>query len=713
MAREGEIQHYTGVRACQDTDVKARLRTAVFAQKDRLFLFSPVLLGAGIAVYFSFRTEPPAWLCLLIPAIMAVALLALWPRRTQQGFFYVLGLLCISGFLLSAGVAVAKVRTWVVSTPMLAKPHGPVDVTGKIVSLEILEEGEGVRLMLADLTIEDIVPLQTPHTVRIKVRKMPPEGLRPGDRISVLAELSPPSAPVAPGAYDFQRMAYFRQIGAFGFNYRLPLVGQSADSGMSLWLENLRQHIIGRIAKVIPPREAGIANALMTGERTAIVAADMDDMRHSGLVHIISISGLHISMIAGVIFFTLRLIMACFPTFAVYHPIKKYAAIGALLFTFLYMGLVGATVPTVRSVIMTGLVLLAVMLDRIPVSLRVVAIAALIILVTVPEAVAGPSFQMSFAAVMGLVAFYEATRDQWVAVYRRCGWFRRGLIYLAGVCITTVIASIATAPFSIYHFQQFANYGLLANLLAVPLTSFVIMPSMLLGYLLMPLGWDVPALWVMGQGISGMIGISHFVANLPHAVSTPYAWPLSALLYFAAGWILLCLFQGWGRFLSVVPVLVGIVTVFMTTPPDLLINASGKLMAVRGDDGRVYASTVKAEKFVSESWMRLLGRDGEAAETLSHYPSVACDEWGCRLEMKNKKISFVFHAAAHEAECRWADIVLADDPIRMRPCPAKITIDRFDVWKDGVHAVWLDEETVVRSVGGMRGQRPWTVSNSR
>ncbi|QQG35349.1 MAG: ComEC/Rec2 family competence protein [Micavibrio aeruginosavorus] len=712
MAREGEIQHYAGVRASQGTDGKARLLAAVFAQKERLFLFSPVLLGVGISLYFSLRTEPPSWLCLSAPLLLAALLFGLWPRRLQNGVFYMLALMAISGFLLSAGVAVAKARTMLVSAPILEKPMGPVDVVGRIAALETLEAGEGVRLLLRDLAVEDIAPADTPHTIRIKVRRMPLEGLRPGDRISVLAELNPPSAPVAPGAYDFQRMAYFRQMGAFGFSYREPVVIGRAAAGASLWLESLRQHIIGRIARVIPLREAGIANALMTGERTAIAAADMDDMRNSGLVHIISISGLHISMIAGVIFFTLRLAMACFPTFAVYHPIKKYAAIGALLFTVLYTGLVGATVPTVRSVIMTGLVLLAVMLDRIPVSLRVVAIAALIILATVPEAVVGPSFQMSFAAVMGLVAFYEATRDQWVAVYRRCGWFRRGLIYLAGICVTTVIASIATAPFSIYHFQQFANYGLLANLLAVPLTSFVIMPAMLLGYLLMPLGWEAPALWAMGQGISGMIGISHFVANLPHAVSMPYAWPLSALLCFSAGWIFLCLLQGWGRLLSVVPVIAGIITVLIASPPDLLISASGKLMAVKDPEGKVYMSTVKAEKFVAESWMRVLGRGGEIPEILLSHPAAACDEWACRLTLKDKKISFAFHSAAHGEECRWADIVLADDPVRVRPCMAKTTIDRFDVWKNGVHAIWLNEETI-QSVGERRGHRPWTISNSR
>lgn len=712
MAREGEIQHYSGVKAGQDTDWAAQLWALIFAQKERLFLFCPICLGMGIALYFSLRSEPPLWLCLMLPSLMAGWLVLLWPRRLQHGLFYLLALVTIAAFLGAAGMAAAKVRTLMVAAPLLEKPLGPVDVTGTIAAIDILEEGAGVRLLLKDLTIERLATEATPRTVRLKVRKIPASGLRPGDQITVLAELKPPSAPVAPGAYDFQRMAYFRQIGAFGFSYREPVVTKLADGRGFLWLENLRQYIIDRIVRVIPSREAGIAAALMTGERAAISEADMVDMRNSGLVHIISISGLHITMIAGVIFFTLRLLMACLPTFAVYHPIKKYAALGALLLTVLYMGLVGATVPTVRSVIMTGLVLLAVMLDRIPVSLRVVAIACLLILIAVPEALVGPSFQMSFAAVMGLVAFYESTRDQWVAVYRRSGWFRRGVIYLAGICMTTVIASIATAPFSVYHFQQFANFGLLANLLAVPLISFMVMPAMLLAYVLMPMGWEAPALWVMGQGISGMIWVSHEVAHLPHAVSMPAAWPLPALLSFTGGLILFCLLQSWGRLLGFLSVVAGVIIVMCANPPDLLINSSAKLMAVKTPENKVYMSTIKAEKFVAEQWMRWLGQGDAKPEAMKAAPTIACDEWGCRLTMEERRISFSFHPSAHAADCQWADVLLADDPVRVKSCDASVVIDRFAVWKNGVHALWLAEGHI-KSVGAHRGVRPWTVSNSR
>lgn len=710
MAREGEIQEFIGISASREIGWGERLTAVVAAQKERLFLFSPVCLGTGIALYFSLKGEP-RWMEISIPLVLTIMALAyLWPRRLNHIVLYGASILMMAGFLCSSGMMAAKIRTAMVATPMLERSLGPATVEGRIASIEFLEDGEGVRLILQDIVIDSLAPEETPHSIRLKVRKG--DNLQPGDRISVLAELNPPSAPVAPGAYDFQRFAFFRQIGAFGFSYKDPVVIKKAEDGVTLWLEHLRQYAGARILEAMPPDEAGIANALMTGERAAISEKNMEDMRNSGIVHIISISGLHITMIAGVVFFVVRFLMALFPTFALYHPIKKYSAVIALIVTILYMCMVGATVPTVRSVIMTGIVLLAVMLDRIPLSLRVVAIAALLILVFVPEAVVGPSFQMSFAAVAGLVAFYEATRTFWVGLYRNSGWFRRGLIYLAGVCITTVIASLATAPFSIYHFQQFANYGLLANLLAVPLTSFVVMPAILLAYALMPLGLEAPALWMVGQGISGMLWVSQTVASLPHAIWTPAVWPMGALLSFVLALFLLFLLQGWARVLSVAPLVAGVLFIMAMSPPDILVSASGKLVAVNQvSDGKVYVTTIRAEKFVSEAWMRQFGYGTEKPDRMPG-PGMDCDDMGCRFLRDGRKIALSFHPAGHQDDCVWADILIAEDPVRAAPCAASIMIDRFDLWRDGAYAVWA-AGMKVKSVGQMRGGRPWTVSNKR
>lgn len=709
MAREGEIQGFRGISASRETGWGERLAAIAATQKERLFLFSPVCVGAGVCTYFALGAEP-SWLIAGLPLLVLFPpVLLLWPRRLNNLAFYFLFVLLMAVLLAASGFALAKLRTHLVATPMLAKPIKVTQIEGRVASIEFLEEGEGLRFILKDLRIEKLSPQETPYSVRLKVRKG--AHVRPGDRISVLGALNPPSAPVAPGAFDFQRHSYFRQIGAFGFAYRDPVVIKPADASLRLWLEHLRQQVGARLITAMPAREAGIANALMTGERAAISERDNQEMRDSGIFHIISISGLHISMIAGVVFFAVRFLMALFPTFALYHPIKKYAAVVALVVTVLYMLMVGATVPTVRSVIMTGIVLLAVMCDRIPLSLRVVAIAALLIVAMVPEAVIGASFQMSFMAVTGLVAFYEATRRYWVDVYRDSGWFRRGLIYLAGVCVTTVIASIATAPFSIYHFQQFANYGLLANLLAVPLTSFVVMPGILLAYVLMPFGLEGPALWLVGQGLSGMLWVSHMVAHLPHAVWNPPAWPVSALVSCALAGVLACLLQGWGRMIALLPLLAAAIFVISWQPPDVLVSASGKLMALRGADNQVYMSSRQIDKFSSDAWMRLLGH-GDARPDIFAEGPLACDEFGCRYQAGARKVSFALHAGSHTDECAWADVLIADDPVRIYPCAAAVVIDWFDLWRAGAHAVWLDDLRV-RSVKGQRGARLWTISHTR
>lgn len=709
MAQEREFQEFIGIRASQRIGWGVRLAAIAGAQKERLFLFSPVCVGAGVCAYFALRVEP-SWVMALLPLLVLSPLLAvLVPRRLNSLAFYFSFVLLMAVFLGAAGFALAKLRTDLAATPMLTKPIKVTQIEGRVASIEFLEEGEGRRFILKDLNIEKLSPEETPYSVRLKVRKG--YHVQPGDRIRVLGSLNPPSAPVAPGAFDFQRFSYFKQIGAFGFAYRDPVVIKTADDNFSLWLEHLRQYVGERIIKAMPAREAGIANALMTGERAAISEQDNQEMRDSGIFHIISISGLHISMIAGVVFFAVRFLMALFPTFALYHPIKKYAAVIALVATILYMFMVGATVPTVRSVIMTGIVLLAVMFDRIPLSLRVVAIAALLIIVLVPEAVMGASFQMSFMAVTGLVAFYEATRRYWVDVYRNSGWLRRGLIYLAGVCVTTVIASIATAPFSIYHFQQFANYGLLGNLLAVPLTSFIVMPAILLAYVLMPFGLDGPALWLVGQGVSGMLWVSHMVAHLPHAVWNPPAWPVTALVSCALAGIWACLLQGWGRLAALLPLLAAFVFVMSWQPPDILVSASGKLMALRTSDDQVYMSTRRADRFSAEAWVRLLGHGATRPQAFREGP-LDCDEFACRYQAGARKVSFAFHAGAHAEECAWADVAIADDPVRARPCAASVVVDRFDLWRAGAHAVWLDDLRV-QSVKGQRGARPWAISHTR
>jgi competence protein ComEC len=366
-----------------------------------------------------------------------------------------------------------------------------------------------------------------------------PEGLRIGDRVRLRASVGPPSPPSVPGTYDFQRDAFFDRIGGVGFAYEVQIDDAGPRGPPGDWLSRLRQSINRRILAALPGEEGPVAVALMTGDQSGIAKDVLQAMRDSGLAHLLSISGLHMAIVAGVVFFGLRSLLALVPGLALYHPIKKWAAVAAIAATFAYLMLSGDSVPPQRSFVMTSLVLLAVLFDRSALSMRLIAWAAMVVLLTTPDALTGPSFQMSFAAVVALIAAYETA---WVRRWSRGEGGRLSRLghHVGGLALTSLIATAATAPYAIYHFNRMSDYGLVANLLAVPLTSFWVMPWAVGAFLLMPLGMEWLALTPMGWGIDGILAIARSVAAWPGAVTLVPAMPLAGLGLITFGGLWLC-----------------------------------------------------------------------------------------------------------------------------------------------------------------------------
>lgn len=681
------------------------------AQRERLILWIPVFLGIGIGLYFSLKTEPPAFLGLGTFAIVAAVWGVLWPVRlhSRAGFG---GWLVLGGAaLVLLGFCSAQLRTDLVHRPVLTKDIRYADVTGRVIATDRLEEGKGMRLILDNLTIEDLAPSQTPERVRIKVRQ-DDTALHVGDRVKLLAGLKPPSAPVTPGGFDFQRYAYFKKIGAFGFAYHPPeVIERGRAHSFSQRLESLRNVIRGRIESGLHYPYAAIATALMTGERTGISEHDWDAMRASGLAHMLAISGLHVGLIASVIFMAVRFGLALIPPLALRHPIKKYAAVAALLGALFYTLIVGASIPAIRALLMTGIVLFAIMIDRVPFSLRLVAIAASCVLLFLPESLLGASFQMSFAAVTGLIFFYEQTRPLWGRLYRHAGLVRRLLLYFIGVCATTVIATLATAPLALFHFQQLAVYSVISNLFAVPLMAFVVMPGAVVSYLLMPFGLEQVGLNVMGAGIKGILSIADGVTQMPLSTLTPAAAPLPVLVLFTAAALIAVLWKGWGRMAGLVPAVLGLLLLFQYVPSDILVSANGKLMAVRDQHGQMWVSSKRSDRFTAAEWAQRLGLSPDDLKAWADNPAMTCGEGGCRTVLDGRRVAFALQEAAQAEDCAWADIVIAPDPLKAKPCRAAMRIGFFDLWRNGAYALYPDGK--VSSVAGFRGHRPWTVSNGR
>ena len=694
------------------------------AERERWALWLPVAFASGIGIYFGLRMEPPWWLGLAGVALALGLTAALRGARSAPA----LALLVAA---LAAGFCAAQLRTATVAAPVLAKRVGPVWISGQIEALE--PRGRGARLTLSGLEIARLEPEETPRRVRIAVTAAA-DTLRPGDWIRLRAVLRPPPGPSAPGAFDFARQAYFARLGAVGFAYgRARLIEPPATvaaeavvfaNPLEVWsrgLAGLRADLARRILAALPGRSGAVAAALMTGERGAIPEADMAAMRDSGLAHLLAISGLHVGLVAGLLFLGLRLVMAAVPVLALNYPIKKWAALGAVAGAFAYLLLTGAPIPTQRAFLMAGLVFLAVLLDRSAFTMRLVAWAAFAVLSLAPESLLSASFQMSFAAVIALIAAYELLREgrgAWLAGRGATGPLGRGTRYLGGVAATSLIAGLATAPFALYHFNRVAWFGLAANMIAVPLTALWIMPWALIAFCLMPLGLEHLALVPMGWGIEAMLAVAHEVAAWPGAVSLIPAMPETGLVLVALGGVWLCLWRRAWRLAGVPVILAGLISVALVRPPDLLVTGDGGLFGVRSPEGALMISSASRQRFSAGVWQRRLG-EAEAqvwprpGETFGDW--LACDRLGCIYKARGEVVALVRDSRALIDDCAVASLVVARVPVPRRACRGLArVVDRFDLWRGGAHAIWLGEEEVrVKSVAEARGQRPWAPRRGR
>ena len=499
----------------------------------------PVAFAAGIALYFTAEREPSGWAASALIFVCVVSAILL--RNRSVAFPLALAFTAVA-----AGFAVATLRTATIAHPVLQLP-AMLNISGWV---EVREERErSDRIVVRAHRVDGAKLSEIPERVRVAVRKgtAPPVGAF----VEMRARLSPPLAPLRPGGYDFARDQYFQKIGASGFVLgQIKTVEPPAQQTLRLRyaaaVDAMRDAIDKRIRAVVPGDEGAIASALITGKRDAISQQLNDAMYISSLAHVLSISGYHMALVAGVVFFIVRAGFALLPSFASRYPIKKFAAATAFAVAAFYLVLSGAEVATQRSFIMLSIVLLAVMLDRTALTLRTLAIAAMAVLLITPESLVHPSFQMSFAATLALIAVYgngmgwgRPDADDSMSA-RIALWGGR---QVAALIIASLIAGLATTPYAAYHFHRAAPYGVIANLLAMPIVSLWIMPAGLMAVLMLPFGFDALFWWLMGEGIGWMNAVALWVAALPGAVGRVSAFGIGPLLLGTAGLLLLCLLR--------------------------------------------------------------------------------------------------------------------------------------------------------------------------
>ena len=685
----------------------AGLGERLAAERERWGLWAPVGLGAGVALYFSLTFEPPGWLGALV---LAAALTALTLGRERPAAL-VPALVALTAGL---GFAAAQLRTWSQAAPVLQRDLGIVGLSGRLITTESMPEG--VRLTLGELHIDRLAPEATPERVRIRLRDRftPPP---PGSVIRLKAMLHPPPPPAEPGAYDFQRQAFFDGNGGVGFALTQPeLIDGPPPSRwrrLMLPMERARAWLAARCDAVISDHDtATVTAALLNGEQTGIPVDVMNDYRNSGLAHLLSISGLHIALVAGLVFFAVRALLALVEPLALRFPIKKWAALTGLIAAFLYLLLVGPAAPTLRSVLTTGTVMVAIMADRNPVSMRLWALSAMAIMLYPPEQAMGPSFQMSFAAVGALIATYEVANPHLLRWRAGSGALGQAALYIGGSVLTSVVATLAVTPFSLYHFQQDALYGVVTNMIAVPLTSFWVMPWALLVYVLAPFGLEALALIPMGWGVAVCNWLAHLTAALPGAVIRLPAMPDWGLGAIVAGGLWLMLWRGDWRRWGVAPIVAGFLSIATVTRPDLLVSADGGVMAVRAADGGLSLSRWKsADRLTALSWLHRDGTDRPAplwpAEGRSADQRLACDDLACLYRLGGRTIVLVRDRLALDEDCQIADLVISPEPVRH--CPGPRIIDLWTLRRDGAHTVKLaDGRLEIHSVRERRGERPWS-----
>src|SRR5579872_2983373 len=668
----------------------------------RLLPWVPIAFGTGIAFYFAADREP----MLAVTLVVALALGAgAFLLRRQRVFFAAVMIAAMA-----AGFAVATWRTASINHGILTRPAFSVSLSGFVEARDIRERTDRFVLRVTQI---DGPRLQTRlERVRLSVRK----GTAPavGSFVELKARLQPPLAPLRPGSYDFARDLFFQGIGASGFvtgaiKAREPPIAGGLALRYAAFMQDLRDAIDVRIRTTLDGDKRAIATALLTGRRDAITTPVNDAMFISGLGHVLSISGYHMAVVAGVMFFVIRALLALIPVLTVAFPIKKWAAAVALAAATFYLLLSGAEVATQRSFYMTAVVLIAVMVDRRAITFRTLALAAMIVLVLAPEALVHPSFQMSFAATLGLVALVQigmprlfATPENSVAA-KIALWGGRELVTLA---LASLVAGFATTPYAAFHFHRVTPYGLLANLAAMPVVSAIVMPAGMLGLVAMPFGFDGFFWWLMGVGIDWMIVVTEWVAALPGAIGRVTAFGTGPLILSTMGIVLLGLLRTPLRWSGAILFLVSTIWAFAVPQPDILISGDGHQIGVRGRDGRLHLMKTAKDAFLVKEWLAA-DADDRSIDDASLGEGVSCDDEGCVVPMADGRfVALSLRSDGLADDCARAALIVTPRPAAST-CQATV-IELARLRAQGAMALRVKGNGFVADAVRPRGtNRPW------
>ncbi|HEV2865999.1 MAG TPA: ComEC/Rec2 family competence protein [Allosphingosinicella sp.] len=686
-----------------------RLEALFEGERDQLPLWLPVGLMLGIGAWF-WLPDADRWLAFLAAATaaslgFAAAATTRWGRA--------MSLFCLAATL---GCALVWWRAERVAAPRLERAQ-MMELNARIESTQTLAAERMLRLVVApeDLRLAARMRVNVPEDRLVG-------GLRPGAVVRLRAWLMPPAPMAAPGGYDFARAAWFQRIGGTGRVLDIAVTRPPSETSwrarIADWRQRLSAHVRERLGG---GAEGGIAAALATGDQYGIPDEDAEAMRRSGLAHLLSVSGLHLTAVVGAVMLLTLKLLALSPTLALRFRLILVAAAAGAAAGIAYTLLTGAEVPTVRSCIAALLVLAGIALGREALTLRLVAVGALIVLVLWPESLPGPSFQMSFAAITAIVALHENRRVQALLSRRDERTSAKLLRFLGGLILTGLAVEVALMPIALFHFHKAGLYGAIANVVAIPLTTFVVMPLEALALLFDLVGLGAPFWWLTGQSLSFLLWLAHSAAAAPGAVALLPAMPPGAYALMAAGGLWICLWRTrWRRF-GLVPIAAGAAWALGMPAPDLIVTGDGRHLVLRTADGQLALLRPRAGDYVRDTLAELSGAEAEYLE-LERLPIAACstdlctaniDRGGRRWRLLATRSMHLVRWEEMVRACAEADIVIADRLLPRGCNPRWLKADRQTLARTGGLAITFTDPPRVESVADQGGAHPWAPSRVR
>lgn len=664
---------------------------ALQRQRGYLLTFAPVFFGTGIGIFFA-QGQEPGWPAYGIAA--AVAVVALWVARVRR---FDIGPLFAASAVVALGFLAAGWRAHTVAGPVIDfRYYGTIE--GRVVAID-RSSSDRVRLTLDRVYLDRTPPERTPRRVRVSLHGQ--DGLpvpSPGSHALLTGHLSPPPSPAEPHGFDFERHAWFLKLGGVGYTRAPALIFAPPEPGLRLAVLRFRMALSAAVQAQIPGQAGAVAAAVTTGDRSAMSQEVVENLRHSNLAHLLAISGLHMGLLTGFVFALTRVALALYPPIALRWPTRKIAALVALAAGAGYLALSGGAVATERAYIMAAVVFGAVLFDRRALTLRAVALAALIVLALQPEALLGPGFQMSFAATTALVVTFR-----WLSANDMFG-MPRALRPSAAVVISSAVAGFATAPIAAAHFNIISHFGLIANLLSVPIMGAFVMPAAVIAAILSLVGAAAPALWVMELGLTWILWVAAWVSDIDGAVGRVYSPDPRVLPMMTLGALALVLWRGRARWGGLAIVAASFALWAVTERPAMLISPSGGLVGVMGAEGRVL-TRARGDGFAARSWLENDADFGTQEEAFDRGELVPITLGPHRFHAKTG-------VQAKRATCaEGATLILNQQPEAPLDCPAITPATLRDT---GALALSVkDADLLILTTRDVTGHRLWNSADVR